>query len=385
MRHADFLVVGAGIAGASAAYYLARRGSVVMLERESQPGFHSTGRSAAVYAASYGPRPIRILSKAAGAFLRAPPPGFSDVPLMHPRGGMFVARPDQRDLLEAVVGEVNALDPVLEMLDGAAARALCPVLRPERVAAAALDRTVMDMDVNAIHRGYLAGAKARGAVLATGAEVTALERRGGAWRARTAAGDFAAPVVVNAAGAWADALAALAGARPIGLVPKRRTVIVFAAPMGLDIARWPVAADLGEEWYFKPESGRILASPADETPVPPHDVQPEELDVAVTADRVEAASTLKVERILSRWAGLRSFVADKAPVVGFAAEAPGFFWLAGQGGYGIQSSDAMGRVAASLASGEGLPPDIAALGLAEAELAPARLWNPAPAARAARP
>lgn len=374
MHACDFLVVGAGIAGASVAYHLAPHGRVVVLERETQPGFHSTGRSAAIYAASYGPRPILILSKLAGPFLRAPPSGFSDVPLMHARGGMFVAAPEQVALLAAIVAAVNAVDPILEPLDRRQALALCPALRPERVAAAALDRTVMDMDVNAIHRGYLAGARARGAALALDAEVTALDRQGGFWRARTRAGEFTAPVVVNAAGAWADALAALAGVRGIGLVPKRRTVIVFAAPEGRDISRWPVAADCGEQWYFKPEAGRILASPADETPVPPHDVQPEELDVAVTVDRVEAASTLKVARVLARWAGLRSFVADKAPVAGFAPDAPGFFWLAGQGGYGIQTSDALARTAASLAQGRGLPADVADHGLTEAELGPARLW-----------
>ena len=233
----------------------------------------------------------------------------------------------------------------------------------------------MDMDVNAIHQGYLRAARAKGAEIVTNAEVSALERRGGAWHARTKAGEFSAPVVINAAGAWADVVAGLAGARKIGLQPKRRTVIVFDGPTGLDMGKYPIAADCAEQFYFKPESGRVLASPADETPVEPQDVQPEEIDIALVVDRVEQASTLKVERIVRRWAGLRSFVKDKNPVVGFAPDAQGFFWLAGQGGYGIQTSYAMGLTAAALATGKGVPEALQPYGLTESGLGPQRLWS----------
>jgi len=374
-RDCDFLIIGSGIAGGSAAYHLVDRGSVILLERESQPGYHSTGRSAAVFAESYGPRLMRVMTVASGPFLRKPPAGFSDVPLMHPRGALFIARADQRIQLQELVKELSELSDDLRLVEPTQALTLCPVLNRGYVALAAQDPTVMDMDVNAIHQGYLRAARTKDAEIVTDAEVTALTRSNGHWQARTSAGEFRAPVVINAAGAWADVVAGLAGARKIGLQPKRRTVIVFDAPAGLDMAKYPIAADCSEQFYFKPESGRVLASPADETPVEPQDVQPEEIDVALVVDRVEQASTLKVGRIVRRWAGLRSFVKDKNPVVGFAPDAQGFFWLAGQGGYGIQTSYAMGLTAASLATGKGLPDAVKSYGLKESDLGPQRLWS----------
>jgi D-arginine dehydrogenase len=374
-RDCDFLIIGSGIAGASAAYHLVDRGSVILLERESQPGYHSTGRSAAVFAESYGPRLMRVMTVASGPFLRKPPAGFADVPLMHPRGALFIARADQRIQLQELVKELSELSDDLRLVEPAQALTLCPVLNRGYLALAAQDPTVMDMDVNAIHQGYLRAARTKDAEIVTDAEVTALTRSNGHWQARTSAGEFRAPVVINAAGAWADVVAGLAGARKIGLQPKRRTVIVFDAPAGLDMAKYPIAADCSEQFYFKPESGRVLASPADETPVEPQDVQPEEIDVALVVDRVEQASTLKVGRIVRRWAGLRSFVKDKNPVVGFAPDAQGFFWLAGQGGYGIQTSYAMGLTAASLATGKGLPDAVKSYGLNESDLGPQRLWS----------
>jgi D-arginine dehydrogenase len=374
VHESDFVIIGAGIAGASAAYHLANHGSVTMLERESQPAYHSTGRSAAVFAESYGPRLMRIMTIASGPFLQSPPRGFSDVPLMHPRGGMFIAREDQTMLLADILRELAELSATISEIDAGEAERRCPVLRPGYVRAAAYDASVMDMDVNAIFQGYLRGARTKGCELITNAEVTALERTHGKWRIRTGAGNFAAPVLINAAGAWADVIANLAQVRGIGLQPKRRTVIVFDAPQDQKVGAWPIAADCSEEFYFKPEAGRILASPCDETPVPPQDIQPDEIDIALTVDRVERASTLKVERILNRWAGLRSFVPDKTPVVGFAPDTEGFFWLAGQGGYGIQTSYAMGLAAASLASDRGVPREIEAYGVDEHQLGPSRLW-----------
>ncbi len=374
VHESDFVIIGAGIAGASAAYHLANRGSVTILERESQPAYHSTGRSAAVFAESYGPRLIRIMTAASGPFLQSPPRDFSDVPLMRPRGGMFIAREDQTTLLADILRELAELSTTISEINAAEAESRCPVLRPGYVRAAAYDPSIMDMDVNAIFQGYLRGARAKGCQLLTNAEVIALERTHGKWQIRTGAGNFAAPVLINAAGAWADAIANLAQVRSIGLQPKRRTVIVFDGPRDQKIGAWPIAADCSEEFYFKPEAGRILASPCDETPVPPQDIQPDEIDVARAVDRVERASTLKVERILNRWAGLRSFVTDKTPVVGFAPDAEGFFWLAGQGGYGIQTSYAMGLTAASLASNRGIPREIEAYGINERQFWPSRLW-----------
>ncbi|HYB08211.1 MAG TPA: FAD-binding oxidoreductase [Alphaproteobacteria bacterium] len=373
-RECDYLIVGSGIAGASVAYHLAPRGTVIILEREDQPGYHSTGRSAAVFAESYGPRLMRVMTMASGDFLRRPPDGFASTPLMHPRGALFVARADQREFLEELVKELSELSDSIKLVSVDAALALCPVLKKSYVAAAAHDPSVMDMDVNAIHQGYLRGSRAKGATIVTNAEVTAFGRKNGKWLCETRAGAFAAPVVIDAAGAWADVIADLAGVRRIGLQPKRRTVIIFDAPHGTNFAKSPVAADCAEQFYFKPESGRVLASPADETPVEPQDIQPDELDVALVVDRIEKASTLKVGRILRRWAGLRSFVQDKNPVVGFAPDAEGFFWLAGQGGYGIQTSYAMGLTAASLAAGLGLPDAVKGYGIGENDLGPARLW-----------
>jgi len=369
----DFLIVGAGMAGASAGYELAARGRVILLEREDQPGYHSTGRSAAMFIESYGNAPARAITAASRAFLENPPAGFSDSPLLSPRGALYIARPDQRDALAHSYTELSKDAPGLERVGREGALARFPLLDPDYVADAFLDADAMDMDVHAIHQGFLKGLRAKGGRVVTSAEVTAARYARRVWQVETPAGRFAAPVLINAAGAWADALARLAGARPVGLVPKRRTAFIFDPPDGARVDRWPLVADVAEEFYFKPEAGKLLGSPADETPVEPQDVQPEELDLAIAADRIQASITFPIARILRRWAGLRSFVKDKTPVVGFAPEAPGFFWLAGQGGYGIQTAPAMGRIAASLAAGEGLPADIAAHGVEAAQLAPARL------------
>jgi D-arginine dehydrogenase len=230
----------------------------------------------------------------------------------------------------------------------------------------------MDMDVHVIHQGFLRGARAAGMQLVCDAGVTHIAREGNAWRVQTSAGEFSAPIIVNAAGAWCDEIARLAGAAPVGLVPKRRTAFTFEAPEGVHFADWPIVIDADESFYFKPEAGLLLGTPANEDPVPPQDVQPEELDVALGADRIERATTLQVRRVRRQWAGLRSFVADKTPVAGFAPEAPGFFWLAGQGGYGIQTAPALGELAAALVRGLPLPPAIAAFGVQAEDLAPGR-------------
>ncbi|MBK4717374.1 FAD-binding oxidoreductase [Azospirillum sp. YIM DDC1] len=381
MERVDFLIVGGGMAGASAAYELAAHGSVAVLERESQPGYHSTGRSAALYTQTYGHPVVRALTVASWDFYINPPEGFSEHPLLTPRGVLLIGRADQSAALDRDFAEGRRLTPTVERLDCAQALARAPFLKSDYVDGAVWEPTAMDMDVHAIHGGYLRGLKARGGRLVTDAGVTALERRDGLWIATTPAGDFAAPVLVNAAGAWADVLAGMAGARPVGLVPKRRTAItfdpVFADPAdATGLAGWPMTIDVDERFYMKPESGRLLLSPADETPVEPCDVQPEELDVAVAIDRMEQAVRFSVRRITHKWAGLRSFVADKVMVVGYDESADGFFWLAGQGGYGIQTAPAMGRTAAALVTGSGLPAEVAALGVRAEDLAPARLRRP---------
>jgi D-arginine dehydrogenase len=378
LERVDFLVIGAGMAGASAAYELAAHGRVLLLERESQPGYHSTGRSAALYTQTYGHATVRAMTVASWDFYTEPPAGFTDHPLLTPRGVLLVARPDQKDLLEREFVDGRRLTPSVERLDREQTMARAPFLRPDYPLGAVWEPDACDIDVHALHHGYLRGLKARGGRVVTDAEVSALSRRDGLWVADSPAGSFAAPVVVNAAGAWADALAELAGVRPIGLIPKRRTAItfdpVFTDPtdkQGLD--SWPMVIDVADRFYVKPDAGRLLASPADETPVPPCDVQPEELDIAETVDRLETACRFTVRRLAHSWAGLRSFVADRVPVVGFDSQAEGFFWLAGQGGYGIQTAPAMGRTAAALATGGDLPADVQALGVGLMDLSPTRL------------
>ncbi|WP_029010005.1 NAD(P)/FAD-dependent oxidoreductase [Azospirillum halopraeferens] len=380
MERVDFLVIGAGIAGASAGCELAAFGRVVVLEREERAGYHSTGRSAALYTQTYGPPVVRALTVASRPFFDDPPAGFAGHPLLTPRGVLLVGRADQSAALDAAFAQARRLTPSVSRLDADETAARAPWLRPGYAAGAVAEPEAMDIDVHALHAGYLRRLKAHGGRLVTDAGVHALHRRAGQWEAETAAGRFAAPVVINAAGAWADRVAALAGARPLGVVPKRRTAVVFdpAFPAGeagtmATIASWPMVVDVDERFYAKPDAGRLLASPADETPVEPCDVQPEEWDVAVAVERVEEAARFAVRRIAHRWAGLRSFVADKVPVAGFDPDADGFFWLAGQGGYGIQTAPALSRTAAALATGGAIPDDVAALGVTAGDLAPARL------------
>ena len=369
----DFIVIGAGIAGASAGFELAARGRTVVLEQERQPGYHTTGRSAAMFAAAYGSPLIRSLTAGARSFFYQPPAGFADHPLLSPRGALFVGCSDQIETLDKAAAEVSRLVPDVNRLDGEATRRLVPVLRRDYVAGAVFEPGAMEVDVHSLHQGFLRGLKARGGALACKAEVTGLERRRGIWEVATPAGRYSAPVVINAAGAWCDQVAALCGAAPIGLVPKRRTVIIFAPPPGIDIDGWPLVVDIDEQFYFRPDAGRILGSPADETPSPPCDAQPEELDVAIAVDRIQRVSDLEVGRIEGKWAGLRSFVTDKNPVVGYDQAIEGFFWLAGQGGYGIQTSPSMGRLCASLITDGCVPTDLAELGVTESALSPARL------------
>ncbi len=372
MKRCDFLVIGAGIAGASAAYALAAFGRVRVLERESQPGYHTTGRSAALFTETYGNATMRALTRASKAFLTSPPVGFASVPLLAPRGTLLAARADQRAALERTFAECSALVGNLELWTGAQVRTCVPAFTEAQVDGGLWEPDAMDIDVHALHQGFLRGLRARGGEVVCNAEVVALERAGEDWVVVTRGERYGAPVVVNAAGAWADEIGRLAGAGPIGLVPKRRTAITFDPPRGVSIESWPAVIDVDEQWYFKPDAGRILASPADETPSAPCDAQPDEYDVAVLIDRITTATTLSIPRIHAKWAGLRSFVADKTIVAGFDPRQPGFFWLAGQGGYGIQTAPAAGRVAAALARGEPLPEDVQALGVRAGDLAPDR-------------
>lgn len=369
---ADVIVIGAGIAGASVGAELAPRRRVLVLEMEDQPGYHTTGRSAAIFAECYGNRVVRALTRASRGFLERPPPGL-EAPLLAPRGWLTIARRDQVARLEALEREIRASGGTALPLDEVQARALVPILRRGHVAAALLDRSAMDIDVHALHHLYLRRLRAAGGEVVTGAGALGLERGGETWLVRTPRGDFAAPLVVDAAGAWAEEVGRLAGAGAIGLTPMRRTAFLLELPRGMRAAGWPLVVDADESFYFKPEGGKLLASPADETPSPPCDARPEDLDVALAVDRIAAACEMDPSQVGRRWAGLRSFVGDRSPVAGFDPRAAGFFWLAGQGGYGIQTAPALSRLAAALVLGEPIPADIAAEGVSAAEVAPERL------------
>jgi D-arginine dehydrogenase len=374
----DFVVVGAGIAGASIAYELARRGTVCLIEAESRPGFHATGRSAALFAPSYGGREIRAVTRASRGFFDRPPQGFCEHPLLTPRGCLYIARADQCDRLVRMVDTIRASGGKVARIDAQEARAWVPLLRAGYLAAAAVDADAMDIDVDALHQGFLRGARAAGAKLMTGIQATRIKRHKGVWSIELNEGTLSAPVLVNAAGAWADELAAACGARRIGLEPLRRTALLVDAPAGIDIRRWPAVIDTDEQFYFKPDAAQLLISPADEVPQAPGDAQPDELDVAIGVDRVQAALDIDVKRISHSWAGLRTFSPDRVPVVGFDAEVEGFFWCAGQGGYGIQTAPAMARTAAALATRDPLPADVASEGLSADDLSPRRFTEKEP-------
>jgi D-arginine dehydrogenase len=369
---ADFIVLGAGMAGAAAGYFLADHGRGVVLERETAPGYHSTGRSAALYTETYGNAAIRALTVASGRFFRAPPAGFADVPLLHPRGLMVIAQPSDAARFARDVAAGKRFAPNLRVLGAGEATTLCPVLRDEWTGHAFLEPDAMDMDVHAIHQGFLRGLTAKGGRIVGDAAAQAIAARDGGWQVETRAGRFTAPVLVNATGAWADEVVRLAGLPPLTLVAKRRTALIVDAEPAPDAA-WPMVVDIGESFYFKPESGRLLVSPADETAMPPTDVQPDEIDVAEAVARLEAATRLTVRRVLRKWAGLRTFAPDRTLVIGPDPLARGFIWMAGQGGYGIQTAAAAGRAAAALAHGAALPADLAQLGLIAADLLPDRL------------
>ena len=373
MDECDFLVIGAGIAGASAAWALSEHGSVVVVERESSAGYHTTGRSSAQFLESYGNLSTRCLTRGGRAFLEAPPDGFTQSPLLSPRAALFFAREDQLDALHALYDTVRALTPEVVLMD---TREVCdrvPVMRTDHVAGALFEPASMDIDVNALHQGFLRGARRRDVRVVLDAEIEWIERRHARWQAGTRNGRFAANAIVNAAGAWCDEIARLAGATPIGLTPKRRTVFTFDPPAASGSEAWPLCIDVDEELYFKPDAGRLICSPADETPSPPCDAQPEDIDIAIAVDRLGKATTLEVSRIVSRWAGLRSFVSDHSLVIGPDADLEGFYWVAGQGGYGIQTSPAVARTIAALATGGDIPGDLRKLGLKRSDIDPARL------------
>ena len=375
MQTCDVLIIGAGIAGASLAWRLSRAGrSVLLLEREAQPGTHSTGRSAAMFMESYGPPGVRALTRASRAFYLNPPAGFAEQPLLHPRHALFVATPAQRSALAALRDELAATGTALKLLNAEQLAQAAPALKPDLFEQAMLDVDGYDIEVDALLQGFLRGACQAGAQLLTGAAPTQAGRMGDAWRVALSNGETVqARTVVNAAGAWADEVAALFGAAPLGIEPRRRSAFTFRPPEGVDVSNWPMVADVDETWYFKPDAGQLLGSPANADPVAPHDVQPEEFDIALGIHQIQEATTLEIRRPTATWAGLRSFVRDGEIVIGFDGALPGFFWLCAQGGYGIQSAAGASLLAASLIAGDALPDELTRHGVNPAVVSPSRL------------
>jgi D-arginine dehydrogenase len=346
----DFLVIGAGISGTAAAYELAAHGTVLLLEAESSPGYHSTGRSAALFTPHFGPDKVQAINRESRNFFMNPPEGFCEGPLVTPRGMLTIATPDMEEALAAHMA-LSISGQEIVSISTAEALAMAPILRPERVVAASYESGVMDIDVALLHQSYLRGFKQRGGTLVCGQRVTALTRADGQWDVKATSETYHAKTIVNAAGAWAEIIGQMAGAKPIGLVPKRRTAIVVDAPAGIDVKAMPAVDFAGADAYFKPDAGRIMASPGDQTPVEPQDIQPDEWDMAVVADWLQTETIIQIRRIGTSWAGLRSFVADQNPVVKFDPDVEGFFWLAAQGGYGIMMAPALAKQATDMLVG----------------------------------
>jgi D-arginine dehydrogenase len=371
MQTYDIAIIGGGIAGLSLAYFLGDRRSVVVLERESALGYHSTGRSAAEFVLRYNSVEVCQLAAISRDFLDSPPPGFSDTPLLKRRGGIMIADADKAERLRAhFAGEVHHAP--LRMLDVDQAMSMVPFLDPAYVTAAYHDPDFWDIEVESLLQGYVRGAKRAGAEIRTDAGVTSVRHDGESWHIDTPGESLAAKTVVNAAGGWADKTAEVFGLRPMGIVPHRRTAILIDLPGDIDPTDMPEINELDDTFYIKPDAGRMLVSPADETPCEPGDVQPEEIDIAWAAHHFEEATTLTVKRVAKSWAGMRSFAADRLPVIGPAPDHENFFWLAGQGGYGILSSPALGSLASSMLLGEAPPQGFSREGLDPAKFSPLR-------------
>jgi D-arginine dehydrogenase len=357
----DIIVIGAGIAGASVAAHLAETHRVAICEMEDRPGYHTTGRSAAAYEPNYGPPAILALT-------RASRPHFAEHGLLTPRETVFFMPEGQEQAFEKLMQVQQGMAEI----SPDAAKAKFPLLRDRFAKRAVLDPGTADIDVDLLHQAYLKLFRQRGGELRTDHAVTGLEKTAQGWQVRSKGDTLSARIIVDAAGAWGDVVAELAGRRRIGLQPKRRSMAVVPAPEGTDIMQWPMVGDIGETWYCKPQSGKLLISPADADPVDPHDAFADDMVLAEGIARFEEAIDLAVTRVERTWGGLRSFAPGGSPVVGYDAEDDGFFWLIGQGGYGIQSSPALSRLAAALVRGEAPPADIMDEGLVLGEISPKR-------------
>ncbi len=365
MKTCDIIVIGGGIAGIGCAAMLAGRARVAVLEQEPHPGYHASGRSAAIFIPSYGGPEIRALTAASEAYLDTPPPELETESLLKPRGEMLLAGEGEQARLTALMAEM----PMLEELSVADARRLVPILEPGWIRGACIDRGARDIDADRLLQRWAGICRKQGGTVATGEAAAAIRRNGGAWTVTTRTQTWQAPVLVNAAGAWADETAELAGIGRLGLTPCRRSAALLPAPGGQAVDAWPLFGSVAENWYAKPVSGKLMVSPADEDPVDPHDAYADDMVLAGGLHRYEQSVTFPVTRVEHSWAGLRTFAPDRVPVAGFDPRAEGFFWLAGQGGYGIQTAPALSQLASDLVLGGDSP----TLGKLASRLAPERL------------
>lgn len=369
---ADVVVIGGGIAGASVAFELARTHRVALIERETTLAYHATGRSAAMFLQTYGPPDVRRMTVAARAFLTDPPPSF-ERPLLTPRALLQIAPTGSERLVDDLYAETVALIPDLRIVDEHELRALCPYLQPGAFGRGLFEPSAQEIDVHALHQGFVRGLRERGGVILKDAGAATIESHGPAWTVTLGDGRrLRAGRVVNAAGAWADQIATSAGLGGIGLRPLRRTLFTIAAPHGLAVRDLPLVYDLAERFYIKPEGEGLLCSPADEAPVAAGDAKADTLQIARALDDIRETTTLRAKSVGHSWAGLRTFSPDGDLVIGEDPDAPGFFWLAGQGGYGMQTAPSAARIAAALVRGDDIPADLADLGLDADRLSPAR-------------
>ncbi len=365
------LVVGGGIAGAAAAFHLSAHADVTLVEKEPSLAYHTTGRSAAIFFENYGAAPIRPLSRASRTFFRNPPADLAEHPLLSPRGALTIADVDQLGRLEEAFREGLEVGTQLEWLDTDRARHICPAVLPHAAVAAIWEPDAADLDVAGIHQVFVRGLRRAGGEIRTEQELMAGRRSSGAWEVELTTGTWRGDVVVDAAGAWGDVVAERCGVAPIGLQPKRRTAFMVAGREGS--REWPLVVDVDQSFYFKADGEQLLCSLADETPSPPCDARPEEIDVARAIERINEVTDLQIRSVRSQWAGLRTFVTDKAMVIGPDPDERSFIWLVAQGGTGIQTAPAAGELAAARTRGEPIPRTLAAVGVDVAALAPERL------------
>jgi D-arginine dehydrogenase len=369
---ADFLIIGGGVAGLSAAERLAHHGKLIVLEAEEALGFHSSGRSATFSHYGIGNAIVRAMTAYSRRFFL----DHADPPLCRRATALFVATEEMQPALLDLEASMAAFTDLQERMNASDLQRLFPPLRTDVIVEGVADPDGLRLDSDAMLQAYARAVRGAGGAVLTGRRISSVRKEGGDWHIETQAGEgFSAPVLINAAGAWADAVAEMAGVKPLGLKALRRTAIVVDPPEGADVRDWPFVKTAVDDFYILPESGQLMASPVDEVESDPCDAQPEEYDLALAAWKVEQYTTLPVSRIAHRWAGLRTFAADRVPVAGFAPDAPGFFWLAGQGGFGLQTAPAMAEAVEALITGSGWPSGLEELDVEPHHLRPGRLIN----------